>query len=425
MKGVYSMDTVQENKASMSTAIACGVIMFLHMGTTTMISALLPNIVADLKISLTQASIALVIGLVSGVVFSFIGSKLINKMTPKWALALGSVFVGVNLVLYSIMPNLTFLFIASIFTGGIFAFGAHTSIAGIISNSYGSRMAPILGVIFGAAAFGNAVTSLLVGQMLGPIGWRNTFLVIGLSFSIISLLANILFIRNPKNKRVETADSSHSVTKEAEVEGLMLKQAIKTPSFILFCIAMILAAALYAGFIAYATTFWQGYGMEASVSISNVGILSAFAALVVMSSGFIVKKFGSRILMLLIFILYALGIVAMSIWTQNQGTLLLILGMFFIAFAMPAQSLPSLVLPELFGMKDYNSINSFGLAFYYVGCAVALTMVPVVVSVTGSFLVSHYMLAAFAVLALILFLLSLKMSPIKKLKKMASSLTED
>ena len=50
----------------------------------------------------------------------------------------------------------------------------------------------------------------------------------------------------------------------------------------LFFIAMMGAATLYAGFMTFATAFWQSCGMSATQSATNISFLSFFGALISM-----------------------------------------------------------------------------------------------------------------------------------------------
>lgn len=81
-----------------------------------------------------------------------------------------------------------------------------------------------------------------------------------------------------------------------------------------------------------------------------------------MGSGVILEKFGSKILMVLTFGGYIVGMVLVCMFPANPVPWFAVVSVLFVAFVRPVNSVPSLMLPELFGRKDYNRINSLGMA---------------------------------------------------------------
>ena len=78
--------------------------------------------------------------------------------------------------------------------------------------------------------------------------------------------------------------------------------------------------------------------------------------------------------------------------------------------------LPALFIPQLFGMKDYTSINAFGMGGFYLGGAAVFVIVAAVMQNLG-FNMGFIVLAGCGVAALVLFLLAIATSPIKRMKK--------
>ena len=169
------------------------------------------------------------------------------------------------------------------------------------------------------------------------------------------------------------------------------------------------AATLYAGFMTFATAFWQSCGMSATQSATNISFLSFFGALISMVSGVILEKFGSKVLMMLTFGGYIVGMVL-----ANPVPWFAVVGVLFVAFVRPVNSVPSLVLPELFGRKDYNRINSLGMAGYYLGATISSFLVAWISEISGSYTNSYMCLAVIALISFVLFFVAIRLSPYRR-----------
>ena len=116
-----------------------------------------------------------------------------------------------------------------------------------------------------------------------------------------------------------TASGSGAAAAPTEEGGVGYHRAIRSPAFVLFFIAMMGAATLYAGFMTFATAFWQSCGMSATQSATNISFLSFFGALISMVSGVILEKFGSKVLMMLTFGGYIVGMVLVPLLSGLFG----------------------------------------------------------------------------------------------------------
>jgi MFS family permease len=403
-------------------AVGSAIIIVLHLGATSLFAVLIPSLVADLGVSVTQVALSSSFATIAAFAFSLIGSKLIAKLTPKISLLVVSALIGVYLALISTAQSMANVYIAGFLAGIIMSLGMHASIAGVISGWFREKMASVIGVIFGIASFGGAVAIMVFGQLQSFMTWRAALKGFAVVCSISGILANLLFIRKPETQSM--SQSGGAFQGKPKEEGLTQGEAVKTPAFIFFILGMALSATLMAGFYTFATTFWRSYGMSATSSASFLSLLTFFGALAGLCSGFIVDKFGSKVLMIITFSGFIIGMVLICIWPSVQTVWITIISVFFIAISRPINSIPSLVLPDLFGRKAYNNINALGMAGYYAGTAISTVLVGAVAEITGSFIISFIILAVFSAISLALFMMALKLSPMKKLKAMKNVANE-
>ena len=373
---------------ALTSAIGCAIVIFLSIGVAGMFSLFIPEYMAEYGYSKMEMSYVAMVATVSGFLFSLIGSKLINALGPKKSLLVGSLASAVFLCLIGSVDNLVALGLVSLAQGAVLGLGAHASCAGVIAGWYGDRMASVIGVVFGFSSFGSTVFSLLAGQLLKVL------------------------IRMPAAQR--PAGESGAAAAPMVEDGVGYHRAIRSPAFVLFFIAMMGAATLYAGFMTFATAFWQSCGMSATQSATNISFLSFFGALISMVSGVILEKFGSKVLMMLTFGGYIVGMVLVCMFPANPVPWFAVVGVLFVAFVRPVNSVPSLVLPELFGRKDYNRINSLGMAGYYLGATISSFLVAWISEISGSYTNSYMCLAVIALISFVLFFVAIRLSPYRR-----------
>ena len=110
----------------------------------------------------------------------------------------------------------------------------------------------------------------------------------------------------------------------------------------------------------------------------------------------------------------AVGVGMMVAWTDGGSLPVAVASLVPCALIGPVQILPALFIPQLFGMKDYTSINAFGMGGFYLGGAAVFVIVAAVMQNLG-YNMGFIVLAACGIAALVLFLAAIALSPMKRL----------
>lgn len=399
-----------------SVAVGCAIIMFLNIGGTAITNVILPYMIEAVGVGRTPIAFAITLGTFVGAALGMVGGKIIGKITPKIALMVGGLCLALHMTLYGMATSLVPIYISAIVGGGVLALGAHASVGALIAGQFGAAMAPILGVVIGLSNFGSTGVILIMGQLIERVGYTKAAIYVSWGIFFIGLAVNLLLVRNPDR----AATSQSGGEKEGggtatEVPGLTIGQSMKTAAFWFFGIAMILGATLYAGIMTYATSFFIANGLDGLTAANYLASLTVFGAIVTMSSGTLIQKLGVRTLMMFVFGGYILGIVFLCMFPANPVPWMALVGLIFIAFVRPVNALPSLVLPEMFGRKDFASLSSWGMSFYYIGAGVSSTLIGAITDLTGgNFILAFIVLAVMAGASFVLFLVAQKLSPMKR-----------
>lgn len=397
--------------------IACTIVMFVNNGRTQILSMVIPSYMQELGINATQIGLSSTISTIVGFIFSLIGVKLLNRLTPKWALVLSCLFTMISSYLSYIATNLTTIYISSIFGGAVVALGTHAAITGALNPLYGKNLRSVLGVVFGIGTFGGTV-ALAIGTALAPVhGSRFAYIAFGVIGSVIAMIFAIIFVpRSRVTKSDGTGKQNRSGADHAgeDVQGMTYKEAVRTPAFYILYIAVAISAMLYGGFSMYATSYWQANGIAATTSNLWLTIATFTASIMTFFSGIMAEKLGNKAFIVFVFGGYAAAMGLTLYWSSNPVAAIAMIGIIVIGFIRAANTIPSLTIPEMFGRKDLAAINSGLMSAFYLGAVGIAPVVGGITDLTGSYNISFFVLLVMALVSMALFLVALRMSPAKK-----------
>lgn len=127
----------------------------------------------------------------------------------------------------------------------------------------------------------------------------------------------------------------------------------------------------------------------------------------------LIKKLGPKVMTILVYCSFALGILCLLIWSSVQVLPLAVIGIALCSFISYAMIIPGLFIPDLYGMKDYVGINSTGMTAYYVGAVALLMGLSVIISAHGAF-TAFIILAVVAIVVMALLFMAVVTSPMRK-----------
>ena len=243
--------------------IGCFLVMFVHLGMLSSLGIFIPRMVPDLNETLGRVSLMTSFATIVAFVMSFITPKLLHKFSARVLLGVASVLCGIHFIMYGMAQNVYVLWAGASLGGVVLGCGTNAVIGTIISSWFIRKRSAIIGYVFGGAALGGAAVQFLGGRMIHAVGWRETYILLGVIGFAIALIANLLFIRDPqklgqKPLGWEDAAVEHEKAEHVTETGVTAKAAMKTPSFWLLFVGIILAGFLITGFQSFAPAFLAG-----------------------------------------------------------------------------------------------------------------------------------------------------------------------
>lgn len=414
------MDTTYSNGRKIAAALGATLILATASGGTSVMNAIVPFLLEGMQVNLTTFMIGPTIATILSFAMSAVGVKIINLITPKWCMLIGTICSTVTMYMVGTATSFVLWIIANILNGIVLAFATYASAAGVLAVFYRENTQKAFGIVGGLAALivGGWIT--LTSVLLNMMPYQQLFAGYAVMILIVGVVCNFVLIGKtpryvpaaaPKKEDAEKADAP------AELPGFMFSEVLKKgASIYCFLIAMFLVAWCASGITSYASVYFTSFSMAATTAAAMLSAYTYVSAVLKLFSGFIIKKLGARTTAILIYLGFAVGMVLLLIWSQTQIFPLAIIGMMLCAFISYATMIPGLFVPDLYGMKDYTSINAAGMAGYYLGAVVVLFGLSVVIGILGYFN-SFLVLAIAAVVTMCLMLIAIASSPMKKVSK--------
>lgn len=411
----------------MMAAIGCAIILTVGMGSTSLLNAIAVLLVEGMGIDLVTYAFGPMLATVFAFLGSLVGTRLIDKITPRWCLLIGSICTTCALLLFAAATGPVMWYIGNVINGIVLAIGAHASAAGVLSRFYGERTPTVFGVVVGVMSFLIAGLVFVESMLLQFLDYRTIIYGYAVLVIILGVFSNFVLIgKMPKTPvpnapigvegDVEAPEAAHEpAPAAAQAPGITLRQALRTPALYLFFVAMVFASFPLNGFSAYSSNFLASGGLDPSFVVTLLSVFALLVALISLVSGKVSEKLGAGASSIIVFAGFAIGILLLVTWLSNASDPMLYGGLVLCAFIGPVQILPALFIPQLFGMRDYTAINAVGMGAFYLGGAAVFLIAAAIMQNVG-FGMGFIVLGASGVAACVLFLAAIAASPMRKMR---------
>ncbi|MEJ6951909.1 MFS transporter [Natronospora cellulosivora (SeqCode)] len=197
---------MEKNKGVSSLKrISLYLLMFSYSITATMISPMLPEIISDFSLNLSQGGLILTVQSIGGMLVISLLSFFADKVKKSRLITIGFSLYIICLYLISILPVFTVILLVFL------VFGAGSRTVDTLSNAYitdlfperKSRYLNILHSIFGVGALIGPMYARFI--MDNAYGWRSVFSILGLA-SLPLLFLFIYSIRGIEEVKVDKVD---------------------------------------------------------------------------------------------------------------------------------------------------------------------------------------------------------------------------
>jgi MFS family permease len=316
--------------------------------------------------------------------------KILNKFDIRYVLTIAGI---INALAFGLMG--TYHSVFSFYTSGIAlgigsTFLIYGSIPLIMNNWFKVKVGTSLAIAMAFMGIGGAIFAQITGVLIESIGWRSTYIVLGVTVAILILPFSIFVIRSkPEQLNMtpygdnEDAKNNSNVQKTPET-GVLKGAAIKSPAFYLVM--------LFTGLFGLASTvsfhvpnFVQSVGFTATMAATGVTCVTIGQTGGKFLLGAINDKFGIKAALFVGIGGGMIGIVALLI-SDSFGITMLYAGALLFGIGFSGSTLlPPVVIREVFGGRDYASIYTTIMSASTLGVAFGTTLFSYLYDSTGSY----------------------------------------
>ena len=393
--------------------IGCLLLMIFPGGLLSYTSGLfMYPICAEFSFSLTSYSLstvtaACVNAIVSALFVQYLAKGRRSQM--KWLMLISAFVTCGGFALLSRCTQLWQFIVMS----GVWSLGynmlCYVPVGMMMTNWFNKNRALMTGVAFAGGNLGGAIFNTVMSQIMANQGWRSAYVFGGATCFAAIMIALLLIKRSPEEYGQKALGASEvTETSDGNVQqnvwhGVDKKTALKSPALYIACAATFLTGVYAAGVCNHVVTFLCTGNWEITAAGFVMTVFTLFGMVGNSVGGGVIGKIGlkkgivlgaSLLIIAIISLTMANQVKAMAyVWCAFQGLA-----------SFVAILIPSLVVSETFGTKDYAAIYGIVYACYLVGCAVSTTIVAFIAentSYTVAWIAVIVIIAVLAVLHLI------------------------
>ncbi len=334
------------------------------------------------------------LGIVSG--------RLNDRVGPRLILFLSGLSLAGGLLLMSTLHTGWQLYV---FYGVMVGVGLSTHdivTLSTIARWFRRRRGLMTGLVKAGTGTGQFILPLIVSALIVSVGWRSTYIVVGLLVLVVYLVAARLVRRAPEDLGLMQDGLKVAPEQAPQTAGLLLGQALRTPQFWLCCLAYFCVVFVAITILTHIVMHASDMGMperSAAAIVSTIGVLSIAGRL---TMGTLSDRIGSRRTFLLCFCV----LIAALLWLQaaSRGWMLFAFAVVY-GFAHGGfYTVLSPTMAELFGLRAHGAI--FGIAYFWgtLGGAIGPVVAGWIYDVQQSYSLAFWLLAGLAALGMLLML---------------------
>ncbi|MDO4176399.1 MAG: OFA family MFS transporter [Bacillota bacterium] len=374
-----------------------GLLVYLMIGLIYGWSIFVAPLEAEFGWNRTETSATFTISMIFFCIGGILSGVLVKKRSPRTILILAAVCLCIGFICASRVNTITGLFISyGVLCGTGVGLAYNINISTVL-KWYPDKTGLVSGLLLMCFGCGGMVLGSIASALIQLMGWRTTFVVLGVIFAAI-ILAGSITIKNPQDDMVlpepKTKNKKYS-EKGVEMNAF---QMIRRPAFWLHFIWSIILSAAGLSVIGHASVCAQELGASVAVATIITGTISICNGLGRIAIGLIFDRYGrkpsvriSTMVMIIAFILLVGSIFFKSLALFVVATV--ILGLAFGTIPPINSAFTNLFYGEKNYALNFSFMNSSLIPASLLGPLVA----GAVKTATGSYMIVFVMLLALAV----------------------------
>lgn len=351
---------------------------------------LVGTISADTGWSVGAATGAFSVGALISAGAGIVVGRLIDRRGPRLVMTAGSVVGVLATLAIATAPTLPLFYAAWAVAGLAQAATFYPPAFAAITGWYGEQRVRALTTLTLVAGFSSTVFAPLTAALVGPLGWRGTFVVLAGILAVVTVPLHALLLTPPWRPREQAGGEADGPQTDAQ----HARTVLRSPRFVGVTVVMTAGA-----FGLYATTInlvplLEGRGLDLGLAALALGLTGAGQVLGRLGFVPLVRRTGPRARIAMVFTLGGVGVVALAV-VPGPAPLLIALAVVAGAGRGLHTLLQASTVADRWGTRAFGRINGVFSAPVTLAIALAPAGGVAVASLVGGFP------AAFLVLGLV------------------------
>ena len=335
----------------------------------------------------------------------FISSLMAKRIGGRWVVCAGAIITAAGFILTSRLNGSTVisLYVAYGLLAGFGIGCAYVTTISTVSAWFPDKK----GLCSGCLMMGFGASTLLIGNLasalMNSIGWRTTFLLLGVIIGVVVLMAGF-FLRLPGSETLlpRLKRSNNIVAEDFAAKNYTTGQMIRRFTFWRAFLCIVLLASVGNAVISFARDLVFSVGSSAGVATTMVGVLAVCNGFGRIATGALFDAAGRKVTMLAANIVAILA-AAVTLLAAVAGSVpLCIAGLCLVGFSYGACPTLSASFIAAFYGNRYFATNFSVMNFNLMGASMVATLANGLLASSGGYTAPLSMLLTLAVAALVL-----------------------
>lgn len=336
---------------------------------------------------------------------ALLGGIVSKKLGTRLPIIIAGIVAGLGFVLTSTLGggSVVMLYLTYGVMAGLGIGVAYNVLLSIVNAWFPDKKGLCSGVTlmgFGASAL---VLGNLAASLFDTIGWRTTFVVLGIALCVVLIIAALLLKKPCADVVFPQPKAAKAAGKEIfEARDYTSGEMLRRPSFWMAFIYLIFMSAVGSSVISFARDLALSVGATVALATTLVGVLSVCNGLGRIITGAVFDAMGRRFTMIAApaLTIVAAGVTLLAVSIHSLP--LCIVGLCLTGMSYGScPTLTSAFTMAFFGPKNYPTNMSF-MNFNIMGGSFIATLSSTLLTNSGGYVAPFAMLLALAVIAFVL-----------------------
>ncbi len=328
--------------------------------------------------------------------------RLNDRFGPRAILSVCSIIFGLGFILMARIGAVWQLYVLyGVMVAGGFS-GAPVPLMSTVARWFRARRGMMTGITMAGSGFGTMLMPPLCNWLIADLGWRSSFLVVGLVLAVVILLAAQFLRREPAQMGLQPPGNEEvqSRTSGTAAWGLAFSEAVRTRQFWLLIVALIGFGFALQSVMVHVVINAIGIGVAPADAAAIMTAVGGMGVVGRVGVGSLADRFGSKRLLTVQFMLLALSM----FWLVSAKAASTLIG-FGLVFGFAYGGIVPLyshIVATLFGLRAHGAILGAITFSVGIGSAFGPVFTGYCYDVMGSYTVPFLVCGAGAALSALL-----------------------